>query len=101
MDLDSDLIGDVCDNCQRDRNPDQADSDGDGVGDVCDSDNDNDGISKKIQIVHRQFIVVYIYHLLESGVTPPIFLYNNISQSTVLLCIGMDEVLAHYACSDL
>ena len=23
---------------------------------------------------------------------------NSVSQSTVVLCIGMDEVLAHYAC---
>ena len=24
---------------------------------------------------------------------------NTLSQSTVVLCIGMDEVLAHYACT--
>ena len=36
QDTDGDSIGDLCDNCPDDDNPDQADSDGDGIGDVCD-----------------------------------------------------------------
>jgi len=43
-DSDGDGIGDSCDNCPNDSNPDQADCDGDGLGDVCDSDDDNDGV---------------------------------------------------------
>jgi len=35
-----DRVGDVCDNCANDSNPDQADFDTDGIGDVCD---DSDG----------------------------------------------------------
>ena len=39
-----DGIGDVCDNCPDDGNPDQSDLDSDGSGDVCD-DGDGDGIT--------------------------------------------------------
>ena len=35
--LESDGIGDVCDNCPKAYNPDQADADGDIVGDLCDN----------------------------------------------------------------
>jgi hypothetical protein len=44
QDTDGDEVGDACDNCPFDRNPDQGDVDADGIGDVCDLDNDNDGV---------------------------------------------------------
>ncbi len=38
LDSDGDQVGDLCDNCPSDYNPDQTrDADGDGVGDVCDN----------------------------------------------------------------
>jgi hypothetical protein len=56
-DVDSDGLGDVCDdsdgdgaydnadNCRTTSNTDQADNDHDGSGDACDSDDDNDGVA--------------------------------------------------------
>ena len=44
-DRDGDSIGNVCDNCPRRSNSDQADGDGDGVGDACATDDDDgDGV---------------------------------------------------------
>ncbi|MBT3220189.1 MAG: hypothetical protein HN348_13960 [Proteobacteria bacterium] len=37
IDKDSDGIGDECDNCELDFNPDQSDSDRNGKGDVCET----------------------------------------------------------------
>jgi len=36
VDSDGDFVGNSCDNCPNDFNPDQADTDGDGPGDACD-----------------------------------------------------------------
>jgi hypothetical protein len=36
-----DHVGDLCDNCPEDYNPDQADADADGVGDACEGDGDD------------------------------------------------------------
>jgi hypothetical protein len=35
-DFDGDGVGEACDNCPQNHNPDQADGDGDGLGDACD-----------------------------------------------------------------
>jgi hypothetical protein len=37
VDIDSDGVGDACDNCASSNNSDQADGDSDGFGDVCDN----------------------------------------------------------------
>ena len=44
--MDSDGVGDVCDNCIHVSNPQQQNHDNDDTGDVCDEDDDNDGIGK-------------------------------------------------------
>jgi len=44
-DADNDDVGDLCDNCPDDANPDQANHDTDSDGDACDNDDDNDGRS--------------------------------------------------------
>jgi len=44
-DRDGDGLGDACDRCPFDADPEQADSDGDGLGDACDlQDSDGDGV---------------------------------------------------------
>ena len=40
VDIDSDNVGDLCDNCQHSPNPDQQDSNGDGTGDTCEDNNE-------------------------------------------------------------
>lgn len=53
-DSDADTVGDVCDNCPVDFNPDQADADSpeDGIGNACDlGDADGDGLSDRDETV--------------------------------------------------
>lgn len=44
IDTDGDGLGDGCDICPQNYNPNQRDNDNDGIGDVCDTDDDNDGL---------------------------------------------------------
>jgi hypothetical protein len=41
-------VGNVCDNCPTNANPDQTDTDIDGQGDVCDADDDGDGVNDNV-----------------------------------------------------
>ena len=45
IDPDQDGVGEPCDNCPANPNPDQLDTDSDGLGNECDLDDDNDGVS--------------------------------------------------------
>lgn len=59
IDRDSDGIQDNRDNCVLIPNADQVDTDGDGRGDVCDADIDNDGIPNERD--NCPFVVVRLF----------------------------------------
>ena len=44
-------IGNECDNCPFDKNPDQKDANNDGTGDACVRDRDGDGMAKFLLFV--------------------------------------------------
>ena len=60
FDTDSDLWGDVCDNCPEDYNPDQADEGDDGTGDACElmGDLDDNGDINVVDIVELVDIII-------------------------------------------
>jgi hypothetical protein len=60
-DADNDGVGDLCDNCPEDHNPDQTDTDGDGVGDACQmicGDADGNDI---VNISDAVYLISYIF----------------------------------------
>ena len=53
VDLDSDGLHEIFDNCPADFNPQQEDLDGDGIGDLCDPDIDGDGVTNVQEAVDQ------------------------------------------------
>jgi hypothetical protein len=51
-DTDQDGIVNASDNCPTTYNPEQINTDGDAQGDACDSDDDNDGISDRLEMLY-------------------------------------------------
>ena len=99
-DIDFDIVGDVCDNCQYAPNSDQRDSDGDGTGDSCDSDDDNDRICKrncKLSRVQGCSCVISMVPYACSALAPQLYLVSN--QHTYLEKFHQIKVLSPLFCT--
>ena len=70
LDIDEDLVGDLCDNCVDTYNPDQADEDLNNVGDACDFICGDSNGDENINVGDAVFL---INHIFKGGTAPSAF----------------------------